>query len=681
MKWTIPLFFIFCAFGIYSKTLAQDLNDQSDLLFNLADPEKNPEDFTDNLIQVYQQKVNINKATREDLQNLYLLNDFQINALLDHISESGSFLSIYELQAVEGFSPEIIRKITPFITVNNDRMVSKPLKQRIFSNQAQYVIFRTELIKETKKGYVLSPDGKSLYVGSPYKIAGRYRNSRFNDYSLNISFEKDPGEAFRYLPSRFYYGFDNYSFHVALFNQRKIKALCLGDYSIQMGQGLLAGSGFTLGKGAEAISTIRRNYTGIKPFSSFAEIGFYRGAALCIVLHPQWELSIFASRKRVDASFADTSLGSFKSIMGTGYHRTANELATRKTVVEFDEGAQLSYFSRRKNLRISANSLFSQFNKNYVPEKDSYQLFTTKFNNRAAFSSDYTLQYRNLNFFGEAALSDGSFAVVQGIIASLSQNIDFSLHYRNFSEGFFTINGNAFSEGSTANNERGFYQGIRIKPNRKIELAAYLDVFSFPWLKYRVNKPSHGSEYLVKGSYLISRKINLYCQFKQETKELNNSGTAAPIYSVENITKRNLTAGYHAKGSEIVSTSARIIFSDVHFANTRTSGFTLLQDLTFDFRRWEISGRFALFDLEDYDNRHYVYEKDLLYSFYLPAYYGKGIRTYLLGKVSLHKNIDLWLKIARTNYADRDKISSGNEEIQGRQKTEFKLQLRWKMSS
>jgi hypothetical protein len=63
----------------------------------------------------------------------------------------------------------------------------------------------------------------------------------------------------------------------------------------------------------------------------------------------------------------------------------------------------------------------------------------------------------------------------------------------------------------------------------------------------------------------------------------------------------------------------------------------LLQDITWQYRKLSISGRYALIDTDSYDNRLYVYEKDVWLAFTFPAYYGVGVRNYLLVQYALQK--------------------------------------------
>jgi hypothetical protein len=103
-----------------------------------------------------------------------------------------------------------------------------------------------------------------------------------------------------------------------------------------------------------------------------------------------------------------------------------------------------------------------------------------------------------------------------------------------------------------------------------------------------------------------------------------------------------------------------------------------MQDINYDFGSLSISNRFALFQTDDFNNRQYVYEKNVLYQFAIPAYFGRGFRAYTLWQYTVNRRIDLWMRLSRTWFKDQTTIGSGLEQINGRQRTDLFLQLRYK---
>jgi hypothetical protein len=113
----------------------------------------------------------------------------------------------------------------------------------------------------------------------------------------------------------------------------------------------------------------------------------------------------------------------------------------------------------------------------------------------------------------------------------------------------------------------------------------------------------------------------------------------------------------------------------------KENGYMIFQDIQYSPIKipLKISGRLAWFSTDSYNSRIYAYENDLLYTFSIPAFYGKGFRTYINLNYKIAKNLDFWFKAGNTLWNDRDVISSGYNEIQGNNKTELKFQLRLKI--
>ena len=87
-----------------------------------------------------------------------------------------------------------------------------------------------------------------------------------------------------------------------------------------------------------------------------------------------------------------------------------------------------------------------------------------------------------------------------------------------------------------------------------------------------------------------------------------------------------------------------------------------------------MNGRLAWFDTDGYNSRLYAYENDLLYSFSIPALYGKGIRSYLNFRQTFNESFSLWLKVAATHWISQNET----EELSGsKTNSELKVQLRY----
>jgi hypothetical protein len=111
-------------------------------------------------------------------------------------------------------------------------------------------------------------------------------------------------------------------------------------------------------------------------------------------------------------------------------------------------------------------------------------------------------------------------------------------------------------------------------------------------------------------------------------------------------------------------------------AGKTTQGMAIMQDATVDWNRFSFSGRYVLFDTDDYDNRLYAYEQDVLLAFTFPAYSGRGIRHFVMMHYRLTEKIDCWIRWSTTRYTDRDTIGSGGDTIIGNTQNDVRFQVR-----
>ena len=86
----------------------------------------------------------------------------------------------------------------------------------------------------------------------------------------------------------------------------------------------------------------------------------------------------------------------------------------------------------------------------------------------------------------------------------------------------------------------------------------------------------------------------------------------------------------------------------------------------------------AWFSTDNYATRISSYEKNILYAFYMPSFYGKGLRAAVSFRWDLKRWFTVSAKFAHTWYTDRDRIGTDTEEIEGQGKTDLNVLLRWK---
>lgn len=644
-------------------------------------------DVTEMLYYYYNHPLNLNSATQENLKALGFLNEIQINNLLEYRKKNGLFRSIYELKDVPGFSYFFIQDIIVFFKV------APPEKARKFSLKKALQYGRSDLflrygrILEEQKGYApitdsaLAEKPNSHYLGRPDKIYFRYRYTYRDKLSIGLVGDKDAGEEF--FTGNNKAGFDFYSGHIFLRDLGRVKSVVLGDYHCEFGQGLTLWSGLGFGKSVDVLG-VQKVGRGIRPSTSANENLYFRGAATTIKINDPINLTVFYSNKGLDAGLTADTLNAeelyFQSIQETGMHRTPNEVAKKRAVNEQIYGGNISYNNSGFHMGITAYKTL--YDKDLKKDLAPYQIFDFQGKDNFNMGLDFSYSSAKVGFFGEFSLSQNKgYAMIGGLIANLSPRFKTSLLYRDFAPNYQVVYAIPFAEGSNAKNERGLFAGALAYLGNSGMLSAYYDLFSFPWLRYRVNTPSQGNEFLIQYQNEVSRYFNFYLRVKSETKMLNYSNPIEFMVNPTPVEKRSIRYNMrYAINHEIILKSRIEISQYQHFPEEKKEGYLLYQDIQYkpEKRPFDMSFRYALFNTDDYDTRIYAYESDVLYKFSVPAYAYQGQRYYLLFHWDVMPKLDFWLRFSQTIYFNRDIIGTGLEEIDGNKRSEITAQIRWK---
>ena len=624
----------------------------------------NYEDVYENLFTIYQNPLDLNKADIADLRALFFLTENQINAIMNHKKRFGNFLSIYELQAVEALSTDDIRTLLPFVQVKNG------LGSTRFSNFTQkavehYLVIRADQTLEPSAGFK-----EDKFAGSPQRYYTRYRMSHSKDFSIGFVSEKDAGER-NFL--------DYYNFHVQVQNKGIVKNLVVGDYLMQFGQGMIFSAGFAAGKGSEPVYTTRRSNVGIRPYNSVVENGSFRGIVNTIK-SVNFEITTMAAHNKRDASVdlnEETQDDFFSSILSAGFHRTETEIANKNSISETNLGGNVLY--KLDHLQVGFSVLHTSFDKTFQKRELLYNRYEFVGDKNTVLGPNISLSWQNFNFFGEAARSSsGGFGYITGLVGSLGPKVEWALNLRNYQPNFHTFYGFSFAEGSRTINEKGIYNGLKYIIKKGLEVSAFYDSFSFPWLKYRVDAPSSGQDYQVRILYKPNKIFSQYIDFHKEIKQRNSSDNKNFTHQLLETDRNNLVLGTDYIYNTWLRLQTKLQYNGFAIENTsKSNGYAFIQDIETKIKRYQIKGRLAYFNTDSYDSRIYAYENDVLYAVSFPAYYGNGWRYYLIGKMPISRNLDAWIRIAQTNVSDRTTIGSGTSEIEGNRKTDLKVQLKY----
>lgn len=698
-----------------------ELEDQVDLSY-----------IIDQLEEWSRRPLSLNEATQEELLMIPGMDELLVLQFMAYIERYGKLTSIYELQAIPGWTINDIRPILPFVRVEESKSLdinpgvqhpAGPGFREIVKGIEGELTQRFVQILETQRGYtdpdtifrpVIDDTGTEVdqdtllnlrYLGDPFRSYTRLRLRYKRNFSFALTGEKDPGEQFRWTPKERYYGYDFLSGHIFLQDFGRLKRLAIGDYYLQVGQGLVLSRGLGFGKGAQVIKSVKQRNEGIRPYASVNENQFLRGTAATYALG-NWHVTGFYSRLNLDASVQDRDTLTGEALLASsfqlsGLHRTLLQLQNRRAIQEIAYGGRIEY--KTPTLTIGTTHLFQQFSGQLDKTPNPYNQFDFRGEENVVQGVDLDWVVQNVNIFGEVARSQsGGIGATAGLMSSLSPSVDVSLVGRRFDKDFHSLKPYVFAERPTAaQNETGLYLGLRISPRPKWSLNSYFDQYYFPWNKFRAYYPSSGWEFFTQLEYRPKRGTEVYLRFRSDNKQINarEYEVGQQIAYLIPSRKNYLRLNFRTQINRDIMYRTRIEGSWFKTPEESHTGVLMYHDLIWKFGfKFKLTARYAIFDAPDYEARIYAYENDVLGFFTIPPYYNTGSRWYLIANWKISRDLELWVRLAQTRLRDvcleqrtafatafpdspvyeQCSIGSGLQRIEDDTRTELKVQLRWR---
>jgi len=451
----------------------------------------------------------------------------------------------------------------------------------------------------------------------------------------------------------------------------------LGDFQANFGQGIVMGSGIAPRKSA-LVTQVSRNYELLRPYRSANQIGFLRGAAVTLGYN-NFLFTPFISYKPISSTQLTDSLNNviaFSSEITGGLFRTDSELKNRNNNNQFLTGANLNYNIYTFNLGLTY--VYANYT---IPANEGnklHQQYNFTGNNSQSLGLNYTGTLRSFSLFGEFGLSNNhnSFAGNTGLIVPLHSKLDLIFLYRNYSKAYYTPYTNAFGEYVGTNNEKGLYSAIAFKPTSKWNINAYYDIFYSNWFRYLINAPLNGIDFLTDIQFIPARGSQIYLRYRFERKQ-SNAANSNNLYNINETKKQQLRLHWQTNIGKTCIIKSRIEKS--FYTETQESyyeGTLFFADATIKLlnNKLQVTGRMAWFDVDDFNARIYAVESDVLYQYAIPMFQNKGYRYYAIINYQYSKKLEVWVKYGQTSYTNINKISSGNEEINGNKLQEIRFQ-------
>lgn len=614
------------------------------------------------LSELAEHPLDLNTATREDLERIPFLNAQQIEDIQAYVYQYHGMRTLGELSMIESLDFQRRQLLSYFVYLSpvSDNKPFPSLKE-ILSKGHHTLLFTFKAPFYQREGDI------NGYLGYPYKHSFRY-NFHYNDcFQIGLIGAQDAGEPFFSNKNKF--GYDHYSFYIQLRKLGKIRNLVLGRYKLSFGQGLVINNNLSFGKYA-ALSTLGRQTNGIRVYSSRSSINYLQGAAATIELAHNLDLTTFLSYRTIDATL--TSNGDIKTILNTGYHRTAKEMERKDNASQFTTGGNLNWRCGRLTLGLTA--LFTHFDKALSPNTDLYyRRYAPSGNDFWNVGINYSYMRKRWSLAGETATCNGgTLATINNISVQVKSNLSLLAMQRYYRYDYTGLYAHGFAEGGKIQNENGLLLGTNWEIKHGLSLIAYTDYSYFSHPRFGSHTASHTWDNVLN-LYYTHKVWSLCAGYKLKLREKDDFNKTALI---NEITQRGrLTLNYKAK--TWVSKTQFDISACHNFSNS--IGYMASENVTWVPNSWlQLTALLGYFHTDDFSSRIYIYERRPLYSFSFPSFYGIGLHYALFARAELSPNLALILQSSTTSYFDRDKISSGLQQINGSTKSDLELQMRWK---
>lgn len=627
------------------------------------------QDYEEDLEEMAQHPVNLNTATREELERMPFLTASQVEDILFYIYRYGQLKSMSELTLISSIGWYQRQLMSCFFYVADDG--SKPAFPSL-KTIAQYgkheVMGMLKVPFYERKG---DASGTGGYLGYPYKHGLRYLFRYGNSVKLGFVASQDAGEPF--FGGRNTMGYDFYSFYLQVKNLGRWKNITLGRYRLNVGLGLILNNDFGFGKLSALTSLGRSSSCIIRGHSSRSSANYLQGAAATYTLLKGLELTGFLSYRQIDATLSADG-GGIKTILKTGLHRTVNEIAKQKVASNTLVGGNISY--RHQGWHIGGTAFYTSFSLPLTPNKSQlYKRFAPEGNAFWNASISYGYISHRLTLSGETATGDcGSIATLNAASYLCSDHFTLMALHRFYSARYYSLFSNSFSEGSDVQDENGVYLGFTWIPAHHWSITAYSDLAYFAWPKYQTRESTQSWDNLLNILFQPSRVLTVGGRFRYKDKAGTTTGRLR-LYATISQKRWSAKTSFDYTMSQAESAMK-------NEGDELSKGYMVSEHIGWEWKWKQLKGTLrgclGYFHTSDFASRIYAYEPGLLYQMSFGSYYGEGIRYALVARSEIGSHLLLIAKLGTTDYFDRSHISSGLQEISRSSQTDLEIQVKWK---
>lgn len=625
MKWLLVL--LFFPFLTFSQ---DEIGAAVEYITIFSDEEIEVEVLTQELVYLSQNPISLNEATLSELLNVPFFNQIQVLHIIEYRKRNQGIRIAQELKLIAGFNEKLIEIALPFISFEGS--VLKKFHQ---TPQTKFLT-RIHTVLPSEQ-FALK---KNLAWWHQVQV-----NSIFPNTTLSINAEKDQLEKYFYNDK----SIEQLSFSLDYTpDNQTIKRVVIGDYRINLGQGLVIKNGFNTSKSNFISGVFKFQNKVLSAKTTGSEFGYLRGAALHFSLlknkqSSDWSILSFVAKQKLDANLELDEEGNefVSTIYETGTHVTQSELENRNQLQKIDLGGQLTYKSDQFNF--AWNHSVSLLDKNLNPDFKYYNVFYPRGKRFYNQSLSFNAVVKNHHFFGEFAINKSFIpAFTLGMSGGLFQDFEYAVQIRDYHWKYNALNGNGYQRQGNLGNEKGLIFRAKFPISKHWNGAVFADFYQFSKPKYLTRFPSIGHEKRIVVNYHNAFDVSVQYRTVFSQKSINNG---AITFDKLNINKHGVQVKFVIPINESLALKIGTV-NNFSFDTTWTLGKLFYQEIQYRTPLTSVNFNISFFDVESFNSRVYAYESSLLYSSPFKQFTGTGFRTYLKVKKQLSQQFQSSIKVS-----------------------------------
>lgn len=575
----------------------------------------------------------LSEISVDTLIEKYHLSPKQAKGFLRYKEHAGEYITLYMLKEIGGWDGETINKVLPYFRqfrVANRQLASSIEKPRELNWRSSLSV-SGPFYAQTKTGY----------IGQPYEVRAMSRISTHR-IAAGLLADKDRNEPF-FMPQRGISSFERYSFFFAVKQPIKyIQDVVVGDYTMQLGQGLVSRNSFMRGVVPLSMAAIY-SQAKLSPALQSSYTGHYRGVAAKLG-GKYWELLLGYSYQRLDGLY-DSITHSVKSISFDRPYRTEKELLKRHN---FMENSYVGRLALRSNLfTFGVNGIYVDWGGvTLASALPGYAANAAARNIKNAYTISADAAYASatgaLQLACEGALSQqrGNAFLASGSYTSNDFG-RFFLSMRYLNPSFFSRRGVSLSHWNPMGNEWGLYASYSGRLFRNWQVKSYVDYYRSIRPRYHKKQSTEAVEGFIDLSWkplsslrcftTFTERVHLgqgqYMRIMSGAQWKANSKFSCSLWGQwKFFIKSGALANKQLSNSELASSAG---------IGTNSHGFLFTGKASYVHSpSFQCTLTTAYFYTQNFFTRQYIYAPKVLYASSSKMRYGQGvdIQLFLKGK-------------------------------------------------